>query len=228
MRGEGGIEPYRGVLKRGAMRPERTVLLPLVIALLLCSCAGSRESVKIEGQPLVPLDSADVALSVSAAYMRTDDLIALVGENSNPFLQWGNSPLIVFRLSVKGASRDISLLYRSFELHHAGGVKSPLPHFYITQYWDNKLGRYSSNKSIEDWVSNRKKYARWTSGKVTYNVRRYMIPQKKRIKRGEDYEGLVVFEGSAPKSGRLILTVHVYSETGEELAALDFEYKPST
>jgi len=215
-------------LKWGAMRPERTMLSALMIALLLFSCAGSRESVKVQGQPLVPLYSTDPALSVSAAYMSPEDLIALVGENSNPFLHWGNSPLLVFSVSVKGATRDIRFFYRTFELQHAGGVRSPLPQFYITQYWDNKLGRYSSNKSIEDWTSNRKRYARWTSGKVTYNAHRYMVPEKKRIERGEGYEGLVVFEGSAPKNGRLIFTVYVYSDSGEELAALDFEYKPSS
>jgi hypothetical protein len=198
----------------------------LLAILLLFGCAGGKESVRAGGNSLAPLGSPDFEVSVSAAYMSAEDLVTLVGKTSNPFLSWGNNPLMVFDVSVGGASRDVQILYDAFELRYAGGSRSPLPHFYITQYWTNKLNRYSANKSIEDWVSNRKTYSRWSSGKVTYNVNKYMIPAKKQVKAGGEYEGLVVFEGAPPKSGNLILTVPLYSETGQPLAVLDFEYTP--
>jgi len=181
----------------------------------------------VKGRPLVPLNATEIVLSVSAEYLSPEDRIALVGENSNPFLHWGNIPLLVFRVSIAGVTRDIKIFYDAFEIRYADGARSPIPKFYITQYWDNKLGRYSANKSIRDWTSNRKRYSRWTSGKVAYNVRMYTVPEKKKIERGEGYEGLVLFEGPPPKRRSLILSVPLYAETGKELSRLDFEYTPS-
>ena len=197
----------------------------LFTTLLLFGCAVDRESVRVGGKPLTPLGSTDFDVSVSAAYMSPEDLITLVGETSNPFLMWGNNPLLVFNVSVGGASRDVQIIYKAFELQYAGGSRSALPHFYITQYWDNKLNRYSANKSIEDWTSNRKTYSRWSSGKVTYNVNRYMIPPKRQVKAGERYEGLVVFEGGLPKGSEVEVVLPVYSLSGDLINAFRFLYE---
>lgn len=196
-----------------------------LMLLLLCG-AGSKESVKVIGDSLIPLNRSELGIAVSAQYMSEEDRIALVGVNSNPFLHYGNVPLMVFRVSVQGNPQEIRLFYNSFALRYANGVQQPLQKNYITTYWENKLRRYSGNKTLQDWTSNKKRYARWHPGKTRYNANMYMVNTTQPIEEGEQYEGLVVFEGAPPRNGSLIFVAPVYSDKGRLLHAFEFEYVP--
>jgi len=187
-------------------------------------CAGGTNQIRVSGQPLVPLESMDPDISISASYMSPEDLIALVGESSNPFLHYQNRPLTVFRISVGDGRQAIRLFYDTFEMRHADEVQQPLSHRYIKRYWEGKLNSYSGNKTIHDWTSNRKTYSRWHPGKVTYNVNTYMVASAQPVEAGERYEGLVVFEGALPETGSVILVAPVYSDEGRPLRSYDFEY----
>jgi hypothetical protein len=212
------------------LRRSLLLLLPgimpvLILVLVFIGCASTREPARVAGQTLIPLSPAEADVNLTASYLSPEDLVALVGENSNPFLFFAGSPLMVFRISVGRSERDIRLFYDSFGLRHADGTRRPLPQSSITRYWDARL-RKPRSSSVNDWISNRRQFTRWSSGKITYNTNVFMVSSAQTIEADEFYEGLVVFEGSLPTRGILILEAPIFSDTGSLTHNFSFEFQP--
>jgi hypothetical protein len=198
-----------------------TVLLLLLILSVFTGPLRAEEGVGIaRGNPLqcVSASSRDIAITVH--YLDRSERIELVGKSNNPFLDWGGTPLTVFKITVEYTPVAMKFFPDTIELIVAGASRGTFPEFYIAQYWDYKLRSYSGN-----FWGHRRRYGGWSSGGVNYNLRKYMLRNHSKVKPGKEFVKLVVFEGILPLGERVELVLPVYDSTGTLIHPFRFVYE---
>jgi hypothetical protein len=193
----------------------------VAVACAACSSSSSRETVVVASQLLSPLSQQEDGIVIESAYLSSEELIAEVVHNSNPFLFWHNEPLMVFRISVEETTRDIQLFYESFALRFDNALRCPLSQSRITSYWNTRLRRSRNSRP-----PTRDPFSGWNSGKVRFNTNLYMIPPSQSIGTGQSYEGFVVFIGSPPLNDSVILEVPIFTSEGRPVQTYHFEFHP--
>ena len=201
----------------------KKVTIPLMLTTLLIYLSVSLsadEGVGIaRGNPLQCVSASSQDIEITVHYLDKSERIELVGERNNPFLDWGGTPLTVFKVTVENTPIPLKFFTNGVELRVGEASRGTFPEFYITQYWDYKLRSYSGNI-----IGYRRRYGGWNSGGITYNVRKYMLRNNAKARPGQEFEKLVVFEGSLPSGGSVELVLPVYDGTGTLIHPFRFIY----
>jgi hypothetical protein len=202
----------------------KKLTIPLLVTTLLIfltvSLSADEGVGKAKGNPLQCVSASSQDIAITVHYLDKSERIELVGERNNPFLDWGGTPLTVFKVTVEYTPIPIKFFTEGVELRAGEASRGTFPEFYLTQYWDYKLRSYSGN-----FNGYRRRYGGWSSGGVTYNVRKYMLRNNGKVKPGQEFEKLVVFEGTLPSGGSVELVLPVYDGTGTLIHPFRFIYE---